>query len=112
MKTYFPAYLYIKFKSTIRWGAFPRAGISMPLWIIAIIGFGDILYISKYLFCIFAVLIWLILYLCTYLILPPQYVRNNSKEWENRYKDKTIFWAVLYWIVCVIIAFVVLDYRT
>lgn len=64
------AYLYTKYKDTVRWGSCPRGAVIMPLWIIILIGFSDFLYINETIFLISIGLIWLILYLLIYSILP------------------------------------------
>ena len=105
------AYLYTKYKDTRQWGACPRGAIIMPLWIIILIGFGDLLYINEPIFLISIGLIWLILYLLIYSILPKSHVISQYKSWQKRYRGTSNVWAILYWIICIIIAFVVLICR-
>lgn len=105
------AYLYTKYKDTRQWGACPRGAIIMPLWIIILIGFGDFIYVNETIFLISIGLIWLILYLLIYSILPKSHVISQYKSWQKRYRGTSNVWAILYWIICIIIAFVVLIWR-
>lgn len=105
------AYLYIKYKDTTQWGSCPRGAIIMPLWIIILIGFGDFLYIDETIFLISIVLIWLILYLFIYSILPKSYVIRHYKSWVKRYRGSSRIYAILYWIICIIISFALLICR-
>lgn len=106
------AYLYTKYKNTVRWGSCPRGAVIMPLWIIILIGFSDFLYINEPIFLISIGLIWLILYLLIYLAIPKLYVLKHFKSWQKRYKDSSKVLAILYWIACIVIAFAILVYRS
>ncbi len=108
----FLAYLYTKYKTTIQWGKCPRGAIVTPVWFVVIIGFGDYLYVNTIVYYLLRVIIlWLIIYSIIYALLPQTSVRKYYKSWLKRYKGTTRLWSVLYWVVCVIIAFTVATCR-
>lgn len=63
------------------------------------------------LFLLRVIILWLIIYSIIYALLPQTSVRKYYKSWLKRYKGTTRLWSVLYWVVCVIIAFTVATCR-
>ena len=94
-------------------GACPRGGIIFPLWSIVLIGFGDYLYYddSKVVFVINCIVVWIILYLAIYALIPSKTVQKHYNEWLKSYDNKTVLWSALYFIGCVAIGFLILGCR-
>lgn len=102
-------YLYIKFKNSWSYfGGFPRGAIVFPLWFIGLIGFGDIFYLgNKAAFYIYNVVLFGVLYLIIYSIIPKNYVLKKYKLWFTKYSDVSIFWSYLYFFSGLIIGFII-----
>lgn len=112
------AYLYIKFRPGAMPGSTflgpPRVGIALPIWLCALLGFGDLFIIdnaSEFLFYINLALIYLVIYLVIFTLIPPKKVKKHYKSWLKKYERTTSLWAYLYIFSVAIIGFLIFELR-